>query len=206
MSRGRFIVFDGPDGAGKTTQLRQLAAQLRERGLAVLETREPGGSALAERIRELLLDPANAPMPAQTELLLMYAARHAHLEQTVRPALADGTQVLCDRFVDASHAYQGAGRGLAADTLAALDATLPDDCRPDRTLIFDLPDAVAEQRIRGRGAGDRFDDESAAFRAAVRQAYRARAAERVSSHCVIDADADPDTVTERVTAALVDLW
>lgn len=206
MSRGRFIVFDGPDGAGKTTQLARLARYLRDRGHAVLETREPGGSPLAEAVRGLLLDDSHADMPAESELLLMYAARHAHLQQTVLPALAEGTQVLCDRYVDASHAYQGAGRGLRPELLSTLDQTLPVEARPDRTLIFDLPDAVAEQRLAVRGAGDRFDAEPEGFRAAVREAFRQRAAAQPDSHRLIAAGDDIETVERAVHVALEGLW
>jgi dTMP kinase len=184
---GLFITLEGPEGAGKSTNRDYLAERLRAHGIDVLMTREPGGTPLAERIRELLLAPSDEPMAVDTELLLMFAARAQHLAQVIRPALAEGRVVLCDRFTDATYAYQGGGRGVPEDRIAILERFVQGDVRPDLCLIFDLPVEVGLARASARGRLDRFEREGRAFFDAVRQAYLRRAAERPEGYCVVDA-------------------
>lgn len=184
---GLFITLEGPEGAGKSTNREYLAERLREQGVDVLLTREPGGTPLAERIRELLLDPSDEPMAADTELLLVFAARAQHLQQVIRPALAKGSVVLCDRFTDATYAYQGGGRGLSIERIAQLEQFVQAELRPDLTLIFDLPVEVGLARAAARGRLDRFEQEGRGFFEAVRQAYLQRAAQAPQRYRVLDA-------------------
>ena len=184
---GLFITLEGPEGAGKSTNREYLAERLREHGLDVLLTREPGGTPLAERVRELLLDPSDEPMAADTELLLVFAARAQHLQQVIRPALARGCVVLCDRFTDATYAYQGGGRGLSIERIAQLEQFVQGELRPDLTLIFDLPVEVGLARAAARGRLDRFEQEGRGFFEAVRQAYLQRAAQSPQRYRVLDA-------------------
>jgi dTMP kinase len=169
---GRFITFEGIDGAGKSTHLPRYAQSLRERGIAVLVTREPGGTALAELIRDWFL---HHPTDPQTEALLAFAARSDHLARTIRPALTAGQWVICDRFTDSSVAYQGGGRELGTERVEALERWLHPALSPDRTYLFDLdPEEAARRRSRARAA-DRFEAEDIAFFQRVRRAYHARA-------------------------------
>ena len=184
---GLFITLEGPEGAGKSTNREYLAEHLRAQGLDVLLTREPGGTPLAERIRELLLAPSDEKMDADTELLLVFAARAQHLAQVIRPALARGAIVLCDRFTDATYAYQGGGRGLSVERIATLEQFVQGDLRPDLTLVFDLPVEVGLSRAAARGRLDRFEQEGQAFFQAVRQAYLARAAAEPERYRLVDA-------------------
>lgn len=184
---GLFITLEGPEGAGKSTNRDYLAARLRASGADVLLTREPGGTPLAERIRDLLLAPSDEPMAADTELLLMFAARAQHLQQVIRPALARGAVVLCDRFTDATYAYQGGGRGLSFERIAVLETFVQGDLRPDLTLVFDLPVEVGLSRAAARGRLDRFEQEERAFFEAVRSTYLQRAAAAPSRYKVLDA-------------------
>ena len=184
---GLFITLEGPEGAGKSTNREYLAECLRRQGMDVLMTREPGGTPLAERIRELLLAPSDEPMASDTELLLVFAARAQHLAQVIRPALARGCVVLCDRFTDATYAYQGGGRGLSTARIAVLEDFVQGDLRPDLTLIFDLPVEVGLARAAARGRLDRFEQEGQAFFQAVRQAYLQRAAAQPQRYRIIDA-------------------
>jgi dTMP kinase len=184
---GLFITLEGPEGAGKSTNREYLADRLREHGVDVLLTREPGGTPLAERIRELLLDPSDEPMAADTELLLVFAARAQHLQQVIRPALARGCVVLCDRFTDATYAYQGGGRGLPIERIAQLEQFVQGELRPDLTLIFDLPVETGLARAAARGRLDRFEQEGRSFFDAVRQAYLQRAEQAPQRYRVLDA-------------------
>lgn len=184
---GLFITLEGPEGAGKSTNRDYIAARLREAGKDVQLTREPGGTPLAERIRELLLAPSGEPMAVDTELLLMFAARAQHIEQVIRPALARGAVVLCDRFTDATYAYQGGGRGVPMARIAQLEAFVQGGLRPDLTLVFDLPVEVGLARAAARGRLDRFEQEARSFFEAVRQAYLARAEADPLRYQVIDA-------------------
>jgi dTMP kinase len=184
---GLFITLEGPEGAGKSTNREYLAERLREQGVDVLLTREPGGTPLAERIRELLLDPSDEPMAADAELLLVFAARAQHLQQVIRPALAKGSVVLCDRFTDATYAYQGGGRGLSIERIAQLEQFVQGELRPDLTLIFDLPVEIGLARAAARGRLDRFEQEGRGFFEAVRQAYLQRAEQAPQRYRVLDA-------------------
>lgn len=184
---GLFITLEGPEGAGKSTNREYLAEHLRAQGLDVVLTREPGGTPLAERIRELLLAPSDEKMDADTELLLVFAARAQHLAEVIRPALARGAIILCDRFTDATYAYQGGGRGLSVERIAILERFVQGDLRPDLTLVFDLPVEVGLSRAAARGRLDRFEQEGQAFFQAVRQAYLARAAADPARYQLVDA-------------------
>ncbi|MFK0087697.1 dTMP kinase [Pseudomonas sp. NPDC090755] len=184
---GLFITLEGPEGAGKSTNREYLAGHLRAQGVDVVLTREPGGTPLAEKIRELLLAPSDETMDADTELLLVFAARAQHLAQVIRPALARGAVVLCDRFTDATYAYQGGGRGLSLERIATLEQFVQGELRPDLTLVFDLPVEIGLSRAAARGRLDRFEQEGQAFFEAVRQAYLARAKAAPQRYTLIDA-------------------
>lgn len=184
---GLFITLEGPEGAGKSTNRDYLAERLREHGIDVLLTREPGGTPLAEQVRELLLAPSSETMAADTELLLVFAARAQHLDQVIRPALARGCVVLCDRFTDATYAYQGGGRGLSEARIAVLEEFVQGALRPDLTLVFDLPVEVGLARAAARGRLDRFEQEGRQFFDAVRHTYLRRAAEQPQRYRILDA-------------------
>ncbi|MBN2887376.1 MAG: dTMP kinase, partial [Chromatiaceae bacterium] len=199
----RFITLEGIEGAGKSSQIAPIAALLRARGRAVLTTREPGGSVIAERIRALLLDPSNSGMDRTAELLLMFAARAEHLAQTIRPALEAGTWVLCDRFTDATYAYQGGGRGVEAARIATLEHLVQGALRPDLTLVFDLDPELGLARARARqGAADRFERETLAFFAAARAVYLERARAAPERYRIIDASRPLDAVSAEVCACI----
>ncbi|MBF8756033.1 dTMP kinase [Pseudomonas guariconensis] len=199
---GLFITLEGPEGAGKSTNREYLAERLREQGLDVVMTREPGGTPLAERIRELLLAPSDETMAVDTELLLMFAARAQHLAQVILPALDRGAVVLCDRFTDATYAYQGGGRGLSQARIATLETFVQGSLRPDLTLVFDLPVEVGLARAAARGRLDRFEQEGQAFFEAVRQAYLQRAQGDQQRYSVLDA-AQPLEAVQRAIDALL---
>ncbi|WP_416638074.1 dTMP kinase [Pseudomonas sp. OHS18] len=184
---GLFITLEGPEGAGKSTNREYLAARLREQGIDVLLTREPGGTPLAERVRELLLAPSDETMASDTELLLMFAARAQHLAQVIVPALERGAVVLCDRFTDATYAYQGGGRGLDVARIAQLEDFVQGALRPDLTLVFDLPVEVGLARAAARGRLDRFEQEGRAFFEAVRSTYLQRAKAEPARYRILDA-------------------
>ncbi|MBK5964657.1 dTMP kinase [Thiocystis minor] len=207
--RGRFITLEGIEGAGKSTQVEQLARLLRERGLSLITTREPGGSPIAERLRALLLDPLNTGMSETAELLLMFAARAEHLERTIRPALESGIWVICDRFTDATYAYQGGGRGIDPARIAILENLVQGSLRPDLTLLFDLPPALGLERARSRrGQTDRFEQETLRFFESARAVYRERAHACPEWYRLIDASAPLADVTDHVrelTTAFIDL-
>lgn len=184
---GLFITLEGPEGAGKSTNREYLAERLRERGIEVQLTREPGGTPLAERIRELLLSPSDEAMAVDTELLLVFAARAQHIAEVIRPALARGAVVLCDRFTDATYAYQGGGRGLPVERIAQLESFVQGDLRPDLTLVFDLPVEIGLSRAAARGRLDRFEREGRAFFEAVRSTYLDRARAEPARYRIVDA-------------------
>ncbi|MBP5121258.1 dTMP kinase [Pseudomonas protegens] len=184
---GLFITLEGPEGAGKSTNREYLAERLRAAGIEVLLTREPGGTPLAERIRDVLLTPVEEVMNADTELLLVFAARAQHLATVIRPALERGAVVLCDRFTDSTYAYQGAGRGLSLARIAALEDFVQGELRPDLTLVFDLPVDVGLARASARGRLDRFEQEGQAFFEKVREAFLARAAAAPQRYVLVDA-------------------
>jgi len=188
MTRGRFITFEGIEGAGKSSLLRALAAALTGQGRVVCATREPGGTPLAEDIRALVLARRDGSMPPTTELLLMFAARAAHVAQKIEPALARGEWVLCDRFTDASRAYQGAGRGVDTQSIEDLANIAHPGLIPDLTLLLDLPPEAGLLRARRRGdAGDRFEDEAIGFFTRVRQGYLELAEREPRRFRVLDA-------------------
>ncbi len=201
---GRFITVEGIEGVGKSTNLSFVANELRRAGHAVVETREPGGTSLGERIRELLLSPETRIGPL-TELLLMFAARATHLDEVIRPALGSGKWVVCDRFTDASHAYQGGGRGLPASTIDALAALVQGDLRPDLTLLLDAPLKIAVERQAGRGHRDRFEQEPAEFFGRVREAYLGLAASNPDRVRLIDAGRTLPEVQEDIRRALAEI-
>ncbi len=197
---GLFITLEGPEGAGKSTNRDYLAMCLRAAGIEVLLTREPGGTPLAERIRELLLAPSDEAMAADTELLLVFAARAQHLAQVIRPALARGCVVLCDRFTDATYAYQGGGRGLSQQRIAELERFVQGDLRPDLTLLFDLPVEQGLARAAARGRLDRFEQEQRSFFEAVRQTYLQRAALAPQRYRLLDASQSLQQVQAAIDA------
>ncbi|MEG0862417.1 MAG: dTMP kinase [Pseudomonas sp.] len=199
---GLFITLEGPEGAGKSTNREYLAEHLRAQGVDVVLTREPGGTPLAERIRELLLAPSDEKMDADTELLLVFAARAQHLAEVIRPALARGAVVLCDRFTDATYAYQGGGRGLSLERIATLEQFVQGELRPDLTLVFDLPVEIGLSRAAARGRLDRFEQEGQAFFEAVRQAYLARAQAAPQQYTLIDASQSLAQVQQALDALL----
>lgn len=199
---GRFITFEGIDGAGKSSHIEAAAEALRAQGRSVRCTREPGGTALAEALRELFL---SREMDALTEALLVFAARRDHLRCVIEPALAQGQVVLCDRFTDATMAYQGFGRGFDLNVLAQLETWVQAGRQPDRTLWFDVPAAVAAARRAAARAPDRLEREDLAFFDRVRAGYAARAEAAPQRFVTIDATASMDTVRARVLATLDDL-
>lgn len=168
---GRFITLEGSEGSGKSTNLAHIEKRLRAAGKEVVLTREPGGTPLAEAIRGLLLDHRNTGMSVDTELLLMFAARAQHLDELIRPALAQDRWVLCDRFTDATYAYQGAGRGIAAERIASLESWVQQGLKPDLTLFLDVPVEIGLRRAGARSAPDRFEREAVAFFERVRAGY-----------------------------------
>ena len=194
--RGKFITFEGIDGAGKSTHIAAVCELVRAHGRTVVSTREPGGTPLGEKLRELLL---HQPMHLETEALLMFAARREHLAEVIEPALARGDWVVCDRFSDATYAYQGGGRGLLRAKLAALESWVHGHLQPDLTFLFDLPPAVAGERISAPGRElDRFEEERADFHVRVRQAYLERAAAAPGRIRVIDADQPREALARQV--------
>lgn len=195
-TRGKFITLEGGEGVGKTTNLDFVRARLEREGLDVVCTREPGGTPLAETIRSMLLDVRDEPMAPQTELLLVFAARAQHLAAVIEPALARGAWVLCDRFTDATYAYQGAGRGLDESAIATLEKLVQGELQPDLTLYLDLPPDAAKERLGGRDL-DRIEREAGAFFERVRAGYLARAA-RYPRFRVVDAGAPLDEVQRRL--------
>lgn len=193
--RGKFISFEGLDGAGKSTQIDAVVTQLRSRGHVVVATREPGGTPLGEKLRALVL---SEDMHLETETLIMFAGRREHLARTIEPALVRGDWVVCDRFTDATYAYQGGGRGLDAARIAQLEAWVHPDLQPDLTLLFDLPFTVARERLDKTRSLDRFEQEESDFHERVRSAYRARAAAFPDRIRIVDAVQTPDKINKLV--------
>jgi dTMP kinase len=204
-TRGRFVTVEGIEGVGKSTQIARLSRALSERGIEHVVTREPGGTALAERIRALVLEAGKEVPTATAELLLMFAARSQHLEQLIEPNLKAGRWVLCDRFTDATYAYQGGGRGLSEEAIAQLESLVQGSRRPDLTVLLDAPVAVGLARAgkRNQTAGsDRFEAERAEFFERVRRAYLARAAAFPARIKVVDAAAAAEQVSARILELL----
>ena len=203
-ARGRFISFEGIDGAGKSTHLARFVTELRQRlaGTQIILTREPGGTPLGERLRDLLL---TEPMHPDTEALLMFAARREHVAALIEPALARGDWVVSDRFADATFAYQGAGRGLDIARLNLLERFALDGFQPDLTLLFDLDPRIAAERRAAARAADRFEAQDLAFFERVRAGYQARVAADPARFLVIDAARTPEVVAADIDAALANL-
>ncbi|MFZ2854435.1 MAG: dTMP kinase [Rhodocyclaceae bacterium] len=200
MNRGKFITFEGIDGAGKSSHIAGVTEFLRSHGLTIVSTREPGGTPLGEKLRELLL---HEPMHLETEAMLMFAARREHLAQVIEPALARGDWVVCDRFSDATFAYQGGGRGLDTNRLAQLEQWVHGHLQPDLTLLFDLPLAVASRRIAAQVRDlDRFEQERADFHERVRLAYLDRAAASPQRIQIINADQPLDSIKNSIELLL----
>jgi dTMP kinase len=204
---GRFVTFEGIEGAGKSTQITRVSKSLSERDIGHIVTREPGGTPLGEEIRDLVLRARGEAVPDVAELLLMFAARAVHLANLIEPTLAAGQWVLCDRFTDATYAYQGAGRGVAVDCIRQLETLVQGRRRPDLTLLLDLPMQAGLERARQRNAGrereeDRFEGERAEFFERVRASYLARAAAEPRRMVIIDARQPADDVTAQITAVL----
>jgi len=196
---GRFITIEGIDGAGKSTHIEALAARLRGRGAVVLCTREPGGTPLAERLREMVLTAAMDPL---TESLLVFAARRDHVQQQIAPALARGETVICDRFTDATFAYQGGGRGFDTALLGALEGWVHGALQPDLTLWLDLPASLAAERRAAARTADRFEREDLLFFERVRDGYAARAQAAPGRFVRIDAGLERPAVWRQIEAAL----
>ena len=192
--RGRLITLEGGEGAGKSTLLRGLEAHLRAQGVDLVVTREPGGTDVGEAVRAVVLDAANNELCAEAELLLMFASRAQLVRQVIEPALAAGRWVLCDRFTDASFAYQGGGRGQPVERIQSLESWAALGLKPDITLLLDLPVSTGRARAAGRGEADRIEVEGDSFFERVRDAYRERAAAEPGRFRVLDASATPDDV------------
>ncbi len=203
--RGRFITLEGGEGVGKTTNLQFIRGLIEGAGKRLRVTREPGGTPLAEKIRELLLNPAHKGMAPDCELLLMFAARAEHIDKLIRPALEAGEWVLCDRFTDATFAYQGAGRGLSKARILELEVMVQRDLRPDLTLLLDVPVEIGLQRAFDRGEPDRFEQEARDFFERVRQGYLERAAAEPERFRVIDASRPLSEVQQQIREALAPL-
>ena len=201
--RGKFITLEGLEGSGKSTHVARLEKHLAARGIDVVVTREPGGTPLAEKLRQVVLSPGNENISPAAELLVMFAARAVHLDNLIRPALDAGRWVLCDRFTDATFAYQGAGRGVGEEFIASLETLVQGELRPDLTLLLDLPVEVGLRRAakrRGREAPDRFELEGSEFFQRVRARFLALAAEHPQRIRVIDADRPLEEVTADLIA------
>lgn len=206
--RGRFITFEGTEGVGKSTQLQVAANTLTELGVEFIVTREPGGTPMAEAIRELLLAPREEAVNDTTELLLMFAARAQHLHTRILPELRAGRWVLCDRFTDATFAYQGGGRGVPAERIALLEDLVQGDVRPDRVILLDAPVETGMTRARHRGDLDRFEQEALAFFERIRTTYLQRASADPERYQIVDAARPLEVVTEdmvsRITAMVAE--
>lgn len=193
MEKGKFITVEGVDGAGKSTQMAVIDQALRERGIDLVRTREPGGPETAEKIRELLL---NEPMSPKCELMLMFAAREENLDKIIRPALAKGQWVLCDRFTDASYAYQGYGRGRSIEEIRTLENFVHPDLKPDLTVLFDVPTEVAAARLSRKL--DRFEKESQDFHRRVREGYLRMAKAEPERFYVVDGTQMPEQISAQL--------
>jgi dTMP kinase len=199
--RGKFISLEGGEGAGKSTLLAGLRQYIEHRGITLVQTREPGGTAVGEAVRAIVLDPALRGLTAETELLLMFAARAQLVREVIEPALDAGQWVLCDRYADASYAYQGGGRGQPASRIAELERWACAGVMPDLTLLLDLPVAIGRARAAGRGDADRIEVEADAFFERVRATYRERATSEPRRFHVIDASQPPAAVLHAATLA-----
>jgi len=202
LGQGRFITVEGVEGVGKTTNIEFISGWLRQNGIEFIHTREPGGTPLAEELRNLLLSPREEEVDPTAELLMMFSARAQHIAQVVKPALDRGVWVLCDRFTDATYAYQGGGREMGFDRIRQLEQFVQGDFRPDAVILLDLPVAVGLARAAKRGALDRFEQEADGFFNRVRNAYLDRAKEVPSRYWLIDAEQSLDEVQVQIALVL----
>lgn len=200
--RGRFITIEGGEGAGKSTMIDRVAEWLEASGCRVVRTREPGGTELAEKLRKILLDKDNVSLSSKAELMLVFAARAQHLAERIRPALMRGETVLCDRFTDATWAYQGGGRKLPRQDIATLENLVHGDLQPDLTLLLDLPVKQGMRRASDRGQADRFEQESFEFFERVREAYLERARSAPERFAVIDSSRNVEEVWSQIETVL----
>ncbi len=200
----RFITIEGVEGVGKTTNVQLICRWLEEHGIPFIATREPGGTVYGEKIRHLLLDVSDGPLDPMAELLLVFAARAQHLAEKILPALRQGQWVVCDRFTDATFAYQGGGRGIDQSRITALENLVQGDLRPDLTIVLDIPPAIGMERIRQRGERDRFEREQLAFFERTRAVYLARIAEQPQRYRQIDAARALDAVQSEICQVLDD--
>ncbi len=202
MKKGFFISLEGGEGAGKSTQNKRIVEWLSKQGSTVVEAREPGGTIVSEQIRRVLLDTRNAGLNATAELLMMFAARSQLVQEVILPALVEGKVIVCDRFADASYAYQGGGRQLGAETVAVIEKLVLKDLEPDLTLLFDVPVELGMKRVAVRGEADRFEIESIGFFERVRNAYLERAVANPHRFRIIDASQEEDKVWQQVKTIL----
>ena len=202
---GRFITIEGGEGAGKSTAQVRLKATLQSKGISVVHTREPGGTPLAESIRQTLLDVEGEAPVEMAELLLIFAARAQHLARVIEPALAEGKWVICDRFTDATYAYQGAARGLSSELISTLEHLVQGGRQPDAVILMDLQPHIGMERAKSRGALDRFEQEQHHFYERVRSGYLARVKENPARYTVIDAEQELESV-HRELDKLVEGW
>ncbi len=201
--RGKFITIEGQDGAGKSTNLDHLAELIREQGIDLVITREPGGTTFGERVRSLVLGSTDQDFGEMAELLMIFAARAQHLEEVILPALNEGSWVLCDRFTDATYAYQGGGRDMGAERISILEDLVQEDIRPDHTFLLDVPVETGEQRAGNRSAPDRFERQAISFKQKVRQCYLQRASAEPNRFSVIDAAKSLDDVKADIETAFL---
>jgi len=199
---GKFITLEGGEGCGKTTNLEFIVDYLQQHNIDVIKTREPGGTEISEKIRELLLDKNNIDLHADAELLLMFAARAQHLQQKILPAIAQGHWVLSDRFTDSTFAYQGAGRGIDEHKIKQLETWVQGDFSPNKTFILDLPIEIGMERAAKRAELDRFEREEMEFFSKVRHGFLQRAALKPNRYCVVDASVDLASVQQQIAQEL----
>ncbi|WP_027951013.1 dTMP kinase [Haliea salexigens] len=205
-SRGLFITVEGGEGAGKSTNIAGIQAYLQSRGVDLVVTREPGGTRLGEDVREVLLRPREEPVVPMAELLLLFAARAQHVEDVILPALGAGKWVICDRFTDASYAYQCGGRGMPASAVRTLESLVQGELRPDYTLLLDTPVDMGLERVRGRGDLDRFEREELAFFQRVRETYLQLARESSGRYHLVDASQPLEGVQARIEEICEELF
>lgn len=203
--KGKFLTLEGGEGCGKTTNLAFMVDYLEQKGIEIVQTREPGGTEISEKIRAILLDKNNTDLQSDTELLLMFAARSQHIQQKILPALTQGKWVLSDRFTDSTFAYQGAGRGIDVTKIEQLENWVQGDFRPDKTFILDLPVEVGIQRAAARAELDRFEREKIEFFKKVRSGFIQRAQQKPSIYSVIDASVDLPLVQQQIAEQLDNL-
>ncbi len=202
IMQAQFITVEGGEGVGKSSNIAFILSYLKDKGIDVVSTREPGGTELSEKIRDVLLDAKNKSMVSDTELLLMFAARAQHLAVLIKPSLKKGKWVLCDRFTDATYAYQGGGRGIPMQRIAILEDWVQGELRPDLTILLDLPVEIGMQRASERSAPDRIEQEKNNFFEAVRQSYLKMAADSPQRYRVIDASQTLEQVQKDIAAVL----